>query len=209
MTPGLHGLYAVTDGTLCAAHGGVVAAVGRALEGGACLVQYRDKSADAARRLAEARTLVAACHRAGALLIVNDDVELARVAGADGVHLGRDDDAVAAARARLGARSLIGVSCYGSIERARAAAAAGADYLAFGSMHPSPTKPDAVSAPYPLLGQARQELGLPVCAIGGIRVEHAAAMRDAGASLIAVVSGVFGAADPAAATRAYALAFGG
>jgi thiamine-phosphate pyrophosphorylase len=209
VAPVLRGLYVLTDAALAAPHGGVVAAVARALDGGARLVQYRDKDGDHERRLAEARALRALCHRAGALLIVNDDVELAAAAVADGVHLGRDDAPLATARARLGARAVIGVSCYASLERARDAAAAGADYLAFGSMHPSPTKPAAVAAPYPLLGAARAELGLPVCAIGGILPEHAAPLRDAGASLIAVVSGVFGAADPAAAARAYALAFGG
>jgi thiamine-phosphate pyrophosphorylase len=209
MTPGLRGLYAITDAALCAPHGGVVAAVEHALAGGVRLVQYRDKSADAARRHAEARALVAACHRAGALLIINDDLALAQAAAADGIHLGRDDASIVAARTALGPRALIGVSCYASLERARAAATAGADYLAFGSMHPSSTKPAAPPAPYALLGAARAELGLPVCAIGGIRPAHAAELRDAGASLIAVVSGVFGAADPAAAARDYALAFGG
>jgi thiamine-phosphate pyrophosphorylase len=209
MAPVLRGLYLLTDAALVAPHGGVVAAVERALAGGVRLVQYRDKSADAERRLAEARALRALCHRAGALLIVNDDLELAAAAGADGVHLGRDDAPLTAARARLGARAVIGISCYAALERARAAAAAGADYLAFGSMHPSPTKPQAPPADYALLGAARAELGLPVCAIGGIQPTHAAALRDAGASLIAVASGVLGAADPAAAARAYALAFGG
>lgn len=207
MAPGLRGLYLLTDAALAAPHGGVVAAAERALAGGARLVQYRDKSADAARRLAEATALRAACHRAGALLIVNDDVALAAAVGADGVHLGRDDAAVATARAALGARALIGASCYASIERARAAAAAGADYLAFGSMHLSPTKPGAPPAPYALLGQARAELGLPVCAIGGILPAHVGALRAAGAALVAVASGVLAAADPAAAARDYARAF--
>lgn len=206
MAPGLRGLYAITDAALCARHGGVVAAVEQALIGGARLVQYRDKSNDAARRLAEARALRAACHAHGALLIVNDDVDLAHAAGADGVHLGCDDAGFAAARARLGPRALLGASCYDSLERARAAAAAGADYLAFGSMYPSATKPAAVAATPALLTAARVELGLPVCAIGGIEPAHAAALRDAGAALIAVVAGVFGAADPAAAARRYALA---
>lgn len=209
MASGLRGLYLLTDAALAARHGGVVAAVERALAGDARLVQYRDKTTAVTRRLEEARALRALCHRAGALLIINDDVELAAAAGADGVHLGRDDAPLATARARLGARAVIGVSCYDSLERARAAAAAGADYLAFGSMHPSPSKPGAALAPYPLLGAARAELSLPICAIGGILPEHAAPLRDAGASLIAVISGVLAAADPAAAARDYALAFGG
>lgn len=208
MTPNLRGLYVVTDAALCAPHGGPVAAVERALAGGARVVQYRDKSVDHPRRLAECGALRAACHRVGALLIVNDDVALARAAAADGVHLGRDDADPGAARAALGPRAVIGVSCYDDLARAQAFAAR-ADYLAFGSMHPSATKPGAVAAPLELLTRARAACGVPVCAIGGIRPEHVGALRDAGASLVAVVSGVFGAADPAAAARDYVAAFGG
>lgn len=206
---GLRGLYAITDATLCARHGGVVAAAALALTGGARLVQFRDRSLDDTARLATARALVALCHRHGALLLIDDDVALARDAAADGVHLGRDDATPAAARSALGARALIGVSCYGSLDRARSAAAAGADYLAFGSMFASRTKPEAPRAPLDILGEARRELGLPVCAIGGIEADQARTLIAAGADLIAVVAGVFAAADPAAAARAYAEAFGG
>ena len=206
-SPGLRGLYAITDAVRCARHGGVVAAVALALEGGARVVQYRDKSQDGARRIAEASALVVLCHSHGALLIVNDDVALAAESGADGVHLGRDDDALGEARARLGARALIGVSCYDSLDRARAATAAGADYLAFGAMHASSTKPTATLAPLALLGQARRELGVPVCSIGGIGPQHARELVAAGADLIAVVSGVFGATDPRASAKRYAEAF--
>jgi len=204
---GLRGLYAITDAARCAPHGGVVAAVELALAGGARLVQYRDKSDDGARRLSEARALVAACHARGALLIVNDDVALARACAADGVHLGRDDASVAAARAVLAPRALIGVSCYDSSERARRAAAEGADYLAFGSFRRSRTKPDAVQAPLALLRTARAELVVPLCAIGGIGPAQAPELIAAGAALIAACEGVFGADDPRAAAARYADAF--
>ncbi|HEY5718860.1 MAG TPA: thiamine phosphate synthase, partial [Gammaproteobacteria bacterium] len=143
----LRGLYAITDGR----HGdALLDPVDAVLRGGAVLVQYRDKSGDRPRRRAEATALLALCRRHRARLLINDDVELAAAVGADGVHLGRDDGSLAAARERLGPGALIGVSCYADPARARDAARAGADYLAFGSVHPSPTKPHAVRAPLEL-----------------------------------------------------------
>ena len=118
------------------------------------------------------------------------------------MHLGASDGTPAAARAWLGPETLVGVSCYGSLERAQRAAAAGADYLAFGSVQASTSKPDAQRAPLTLFTEARG-LALPLCAIGGIRPEHAAALRAAGADMLAVISGLFGASDPAGAVRAY------
>lgn len=202
----LSGLYAITDPALCAAHGGVVAAAERVLGAGVRLLQYRDKSTDHARRATEAAALAELCARHGALFIVNDDLELARYCDAAGVHLGASDSTPAAARAWLGPATLVGVSCYSSIDRARRAALAGADYLAFGSVEPSTSKPDAQRAPLSLFAEAR-EFGLPLCAIGGIRPAHAAALRAAGADMLAVISGVFGARDPAGAVRAYQAAF--
>jgi len=122
------------------------------------------------------------------------------------VHLGEHDAAFAAARARLGPRAIIGVSCYDSLERARAAAAAGADYVAFGAFHASPTKPHARRATPDLL-RAAAPFGLPRVAIGGITPDNAPALIAAGADFVAVVSGVFGAADPAAAAARYARLF--
>ena len=176
-------------------------AVRAALDGGVRLVQYRDKSDDAERRLAEARTLAALCHDHGALLLVNDDPHLARDAGADGVHLGRDDLGVAEARAVLGEGAIIGVSCYNEIERAFAAERAGADYVAFGSFHPSPSKPDAVRAPLALLKRARARIHLPIVVIGGITPANAGPLALAGADAAAVVSGVLDADDITAAAR--------
>jgi len=204
--PRLRGLYAVTDPTLCAAHGGVAAAVALALAGGARLVQYRDKSTDQHRRRAEAGALRELTRACGTLLIVNDDLALARAVGADGVHLGRDDLTLAEARAALGANALLGASCYADLARARALRAA--DYLAFGSFFASPTKPAApVLADADLLDAARA-LDRPLCAIGGIGPAQAPALVAAGADLIAVVSGVFGATDPRAAAARYVAAFG-
>lgn len=174
-----------------------------AITGGARLFQFRNKSPDRAARRALAEKLLGLCRDAGATLIVNDDLELALAIGADGVHLGRDDGSVPAARARLGERKLLGVSCYDSIELARAGIAQGADYVAFGSAFASPTKPRAVRAPMALFTQARAELRVPIVAIGGITPENAPVVIEAGADAVAVITAVFGAADAAAAAAAF------
>ena len=193
------GLYAITDGP----RPDLLAAVKAALRGGVALLQYRDKTADSARRAFEARALRELCARFEIPFIVNDDVELALAAGADGVHLGEDDGEIAAARARLGAGAIIGVSCYDSPARARHLAAAGADYLAFGAFFPSPTKPNARRATSEMLREAKP-LGLPLVAIGGVTPDNARPLIDAGADFLAVISGIFAQADPEAAARRYA-----
>jgi len=193
------GLYAISDGP----RPDLLAAVKAALRGGAALLQYRDKTADSARRAFEARALRELCARFEVPFIVNDDVELALAVGADGVHLGEDDGEIAAARARLGAGAIIGASCYDSLARARQLAAAGADYLAFGAFFASPTKPNARRATPDLLREAKP-LGLPLVAIGGITPDNAPPLVEAGADFLAVISGVFAQADPEAAARRYA-----
>jgi thiamine-phosphate pyrophosphorylase len=192
------GLYAITDGP----RGDIAAAARAALEGGAAMLQYRDKTHDAVRRLREARALADLCREFDVPLIINDDVELARAGGAAGVHLGEDDAGIAGARALLGAGAIIGISCYDSLQRAREAATTGADYLAFGAFFPSTTKPGARRAKPDLLRDAR-ELGLPLVAIGGITAENGGSLIAAGADFLAVVSGVFGASDIRAAARRY------
>jgi thiamine-phosphate pyrophosphorylase len=201
MTRPLRGLYAVTDG-----RGGadLLDLVGALLRGGAALVQYRAKQVPAARRQAEAAALLALCRAHRVPLVVNDDLDLAVASGADGVHLGRDDAPLAVARQRLGPDAIIGVSCYAEFDRARAAAAGGADYVAFGSLFPSSTKPAAPRAPLALLGRARRELGLPVCAIGGITLANAGLALAAGSDLLAVISDLAEAPDPQARAAAYA-----
>jgi len=194
-----HGLYAITDGPRI----DLLEVVAQALAGGARVLQYRDKTADAARRHAEAAALKQLCDTHAVPLIVNDDVALAVAVGAAGVHLGRDDDDVAAARAALGAGAIIGVSCYDSLERARAAAAAGADYVAFGAFFPSPTKPQAVRASLDLLRQSAT-LGVPRVAIGGITPDNAPSLVEAGADFLAVISAVFATPDVCAAAQRFA-----
>lgn len=202
----LRGLYAVTPLGLAPAD--LLARARRALEGGARLLQYRDKAGpgrDAGQRLGEARALAALCRLHGASLIVNDDIELALAVDADGVHLGRDDGDLAAARERLPGK-LLGASCYDRIALAHIAAGAGADYVAFGSMFASPTKPGAVRAPLSLFTEARA-LGVPLCAIGGITADNAPALVHAGADLLAVLSDLFDAPDVAARAGVFAKLF--
>ena len=168
----------------------------------ASCLQLRNKVMASDTLRAAGMALRVACRDAGVPFIVNDDAKLALELGADGVHLGGDDGDIASTRRLLGDDAIIGVSCYDDIERARMLAAQGADYLAFGAFFPSPTKPHAPRASLQLLRDSAS-LGLPRVAIGGITPDNARPLVDAGANLIAVISGVFDAPDPVAAARAY------
>lgn len=187
------GVYAITPETADTGH--LLAQVEAALRGGVAAVQYRDKSGDVARRHEQASELVALCRRFKAPLIVNDDLRLADLCDADGVHLGRDDGTVREARIILGKDKFIGASCYQSLDLALAAQAAGADYVAFGSFFPSPTKPEAARASLDLLREATPQIHLPIIAIGGITLSNAPALLDAGADCLAVLSALFDGAD--------------
>ena len=195
------GLYAVTPDEADTPR--LIAKVRLALAGGAAAVQYRNKPAGPALRLVQATALAEICGEAGVPLVVNDDVALALEVGAAGVHLGREDGELAAARNRLGPGKLLGASCYDRIDLAVAAAGGGADYVAFGTMFGSPTKPAARRASLALLGEARRRTGLPVVAIGGITIDNAAAVVAAGADALAVIAALFAADDIAARARAF------
>jgi len=204
----LRGLCAVTvDDPLLPRLSALVKA---ALDGGTPFVQYRNKMASRPLRRAQAAEMLRICRAAGAKLIINDDVWLAVEIGADGAHLGRDDapgGSLAAARDALGPKRILGVSCYNDLARGEEAAAAGADYLAFGSVFPSRTKPRAVRAPLELLGEARRRFGLPIAAIGGITLDNAPQVIAAGADMLAVVSDLFDAMDIKARAEAYQALF--
>jgi thiamine-phosphate pyrophosphorylase len=201
------GLYAITDSHLIPADK-LTGQVAAAIRGGATVIQYRDKSSSPAQRQQQAAALVSLCHDHGIPLIINDDVELAVAVGAHGVHLGKADSTVRSARKQLGANAIIGVSCYNEFERAVEAASEGADYVAFGRFFPSQSKPDTVTADPELLRQARQSLGIPVVAIGGITPENGQPLITTGAQLLAAIHGVFGQVDVQAAARRYAELFG-
>lgn len=201
----LTGLYAITDSQLLPGEK-FISGVASAIAAGAQIIQYREKSADQARRMREATQLLQLCHRHGVTLIINDDVTLAAEIGADGVHLGRNDGMIESARQQL-PNGIIGASCYNDLSRAKMAQAAGADYVAFGAFYPSDTKPDAVLADTSLLTRARQELEIPVVAIGGVTAENGTTLIDAGADMLAVIQGVFGQPDIEHAAKQYAQLF--
>lgn len=193
------GLYAVTASGLDTA--ALVDKTAAALQAGAALIQYRDKSAGPQKPAAE--KLITLCALFDAPLIINDDPELAAAVGAAGVHLGRRDPTISQARAWLGDGALIGCSCYDDLARAEQAAREGADYLAFGACFPSPTKPAAARAALELIDEAKRRFELPVVAIGGITPGNGAAARAAGADYLAVSSGIYGDADPLTRARRY------
>lgn len=196
----LQGLYAITpDGSDSRR---LLTVSEQILSSGCRVLQYRNKRASACHRAEQAGALRQLTRRYDALLIVNDAVDLALAVEADGVHLGADDGDLAAARAQIPATMWLGASCYQSLETAQAARAAGADYIAFGSFFPSPTKPQARRAGLELL-IAGKDLGCPVCAIGGITVDNAPPLIAAGADCLAVISALFDAPDPAQATRQF------
>lgn len=204
MNKPLRGLYAITDSQLLAG-GRLLPYVAAALAGGARLLQYRDKSADAARRLDEAGALAELCARHGAALIVNDDLELAARLGV-GLHLGQEDGSLAAARARLGEAAIIGGTCHARLDLAERAVAEGASYVAFGRFFDSNTKPGAPAATPELLEQARARLDRPIVAIGGVTLETAPGLIRCGADMVAVIHALF-AADSAAEVERRARAF--
>ena len=194
----LRGLYAITDSQLLA--GRFLSHVEAALEGGVCLLQYRDKSDDAARRLREAEGLLKLCERYGTQVLINDDAELAARLGV-GVHLGQTDGPLTPARALLGRQAIIGSTCHASLELAAQAASEGASYVAFGRFFNSVTKPGAPAANIELLEQARAQVKLPIAVIGGITLDNAAPLVAHGADLLAVIHGLFGADSAQEVTR--------
>ena len=198
----LRGLYLVTPEL--ADTDALLGAVACVLSARPAIVQYRSKLVDPVVRREQASRLLALCRQARIPLVINDDLALALEIDADGAHLGRDDGDLAGARKALGPARILGASCYGEWARAEAAVAAGVDYVAFGAMFPSSTKPQAPLAPLEMLTRAKAEFGLPVAAIGGITLDNAPLLIAAGADLPAVISDVFSAPDPAARAAAYA-----
>lgn len=202
------GLYAVTPD--CGDTAQLLVKAEAVLAGGARLLQYRNKTASAALRMIQGRALLGLCRQYRAALVINDHIELALALDADGLHIGDGDAPVAASRRRLGPGKLLGVSCYGQLENARAAAAAGASYVAFGGFFPSKVKPGTAGrAPTPieLLNEARHAVSLPIVAIGGITPENAPRLIAGGADSVAVISALFDAPDPGAAARAFSRLF--
>jgi len=192
-SPAIRGLYALTPDSLNTED--LLLQVRQALKGGVQVLQYRNKIADSALRLAQAQALRTLTQMFDVTFIVNDDAQLAAAVDADGVHLGKADGGVKSARALLGSNKLIGVSCYNQLQLAYEAVAEGADYVAFGAFYTSTVKPDAAVATTDLLSKARAEISVPIVAIGGITADNGAVLVEAGADALAVISAVFDAAD--------------
>ncbi len=170
-------------------------------------LQYRNRTADATRRRDEATALQALAKAAGVPLIINDDLALALDIGADGLHREDSEASLDALRAALGPQALLGASCYDQPALAQAAVQAGASYVSFGAFFPSRSKPTTHRATTAVL-DATATLGVPRVAIGGLTADNAAPVIDAGADLVAVIGGVYDAADPVAAARALRRLFG-
>lgn len=190
----LTGLYAITDESLIPERY-FAQSIESVLQGGARIIQYRDKSNNEQKRYKQASTLRSLCDRHNAILIINDDIELTHRVKADGVHLGKDDDDISQARQILGDNAIIGVSCYDDISLAIAAEKNSADYVAFGAMFSSPTKPDAKSANINLISEAKKILSVPVCGIGGITESNIQQLIGLGIDMTAVINYLFSAKD--------------
>ena len=197
----LRGLYAITPEYADGAR--LLAELEAALAGGCRIVQYRDKTSTMTERVIRAHALRDLTRRYGAKLLINDDIALCFLVRADGVHLGKDDGNLMAARAILGSSRILGASCYADFAMAETADAAGVDYVAFGAVYPSPTKPEAALAPKDLFFDANIRLTAASCAIGGITLDNAPPLIAAGADLLAVITDLFSAPDISARAAAY------
>ena len=198
----LKGIYAITDDSLLSGNN-LQNAVEEALTGGVKLLQYRSKTTDWNRKVDQASALVELCDSYQIPLIINDDIELCLQSAAHGVHLGQKDEDVSVARARLGGDAIIGITCHNCVEKALMAEKAGATYVAFGRFFPSKTKPNAPAATTEVLRTARQEITIPLVAIGGINAQNGTRLIKAGADMLAVIDYLF--SGPGVLGRAQAL----
>lgn len=199
----MKGLYAITESD----SENLLEKARLAFEGGVKILQYRNKSADEKTKLKEAAELALLCREYAACFIINDDIELAKAVGADGVHLGREDGNIEDAKKLLGNEAVIGVTCYQDINNALEAERLGATYVAFGSFFASPSKPDAPRADLSLIRKAKHQLSLPVCCIGGITLENMDPLLEEGADMLAVISSLFAADDIKATAQQFSSRF--
>ena len=197
----LSGLYAVTDKKLIPREA-FEDAVEKALRGGAGLIQLREKDTPPEEIIELGKSLLQITKSYGAPLIINDSPEIAREIGADGVHLGEGDCSIEHARRVLGDHAIVGVSCYGSIERGIDAETRGADYVAFGTPYNTPTKPGRVPTPLEVLRETAEKIkSIPIFSIGGITAENTSVIMDTGVDGIAAITSIFGSDDPEQVAR--------
>ena len=192
-------LYAVTDSAWLGVRS-LAEVVREAIEGGATIVQYREKNKGYDDMLREAREVCAVCRAYGVPFIMNDSVELAMAVDADGVHLGLDDGHLKAARELLGEGKIIGASTH-NVQEALSAQAQGADYLGCGAVFGSTTKTDISSITPEILTQVASAVNIPVVAIGGINRDNISTLNGRGLAGAAVVSAIFAKEDIRAAAK--------
>lgn len=203
----LSGLYVITDKTLIP-RDSFIKTIEKTLIGGAKIVQLREKDTPEEEIIRLGKGLHEITRKYGVPLIINDSPLLAKEIGADGVHLGDDDSPIAEARKLLGSEAIIGVSCYGKIERGLQAEKAGAHYVAFGTPFFTPTKPERKPTQFEVLREAKRKITrIPIFAIGGINAENARSVLETGVDGIAVITSVFGSSDPEKASRDLASLF--
>lgn len=201
----IKGLYAITPDTLDTEL--LCEKVEKVLQGGASMLQYRNKAADAGLRLRQASALLVLCRSYQVPFIINDHLDLCAQIDADGLHIGATDCDLGAARRLLGDDKILGASCYNRLDLALQAEQQGASYAAFGACFSSDTKPNAVNAPLSLFAEAKQKINIPFVAIGGITLQNAPQVIDAGASAIAVVGALFNAEDIEMASKQFTRLF--
>ena len=198
----MKGLYLVTPDSDDTER--LVAITEQAIRGGASLLQYRHKTADAALRHEQASALLKLCRRRNVPLIINDHLDLCVAIDADGIHVGGTDASVASMRDHLGSSKIVGASCYGDLQLAREAQASGASYLAFGGFYPSRVKKYDVTTSPDIITKALAEFKIPLCVIGGMTPENSQVLIDRGAHMVAAISSVYSAVDPHAAAIKFA-----
>jgi thiamine-phosphate pyrophosphorylase len=203
----IKGLYAITPDELNTAE--LLRKTRLALQGGTTVLQYRNKLAEVSLRIEQAQALRQLTREFSVTFIINDDAQLAAQVEADGVHLGGDDGSMAAARAALGDNKIVGMSCYNRAPLAFEAVKHGADYVAFGAFFPSAVKPDALQAEVQLLQKMRRDLRVPIVAIGGITQQNGAALIEAGADALAVISTLWNAPDIKISAQEFSILFAG
>ena len=203
--PKINGLYAITpelENT-----GDLLDKTRQVLEGGAQLVQYRNKSANRILLREQAGLLLQLCREYTVPLIINDYLDLTIEIGADGLHVGQHDAAIAKARNQLGDNKIIGASCYNNLNLALQAEKEGVDYVAFGAFFPSLTKPNTVSATMNLIAEAKNKITVPIVGIGGIRLTNAKKIIQSGCAAIAVCNDLFQSVNIKAKAAQYAQLF--
>lgn len=185
----------------------LVAATEQAIAGGASLLQYRHKTASAELRTEQAAALLTLCRRLNVPLIINDHLDLCERIDADGVHVGGTDASVAEVRAKIGKAKIVGASCYGDLQLARDASAAGASYVAFGGFYPSRVKKYEVTTSPDIITRALSDIDLPLCVIGGMTPQNARSLIELGAHAVAAISSVYAATDHRSAAAEFASMF--